>query len=46
VTLGSLEPIEIGAIVAGVLLIAGFVWWRLRQGRKTKDEKEHLDTTH
>jgi hypothetical protein len=37
---GSLEPIELGAIVAGVLLIAGFIYWRMREARIDKDEEK------
>jgi len=44
VILGSLEPVEWGAIIVGVLLVAGFIYWRIRMGRTTKQEDEKLDT--
>lgn len=42
--LGSLGPVEWGAIIAGVLLIAGFIYWRIRMGRVPKQDEEKLDT--
>jgi hypothetical protein len=40
---GSLEPIELGGIVVGVLLIVGFIYWRLREGRIDKDVEKSDD---
>jgi hypothetical protein len=36
----DLEAAEIGLIVAGVVLIAGFVYWRIRMSRKEKGTEE------
>jgi hypothetical protein len=44
VILGSIEPLEWGAIIAGVLVIVGFIYWRLRMNRKSKSGDERLDT--
>jgi hypothetical protein len=44
VILASIEPVEWGAIVAGVVVVVAFIWWRIRMGRPTKQEKEKLDT--
>jgi hypothetical protein len=40
---GSLDPIELGALVVGALLIAGFIYWRMREGRIDKDEEKADD---
>ncbi|HEV3302004.1 MAG TPA: hypothetical protein VG055_20280 [Planctomycetaceae bacterium] len=42
--LAVLEPMEWGAIIAGVLVIVGFIYWRLRMNRKSKSADERLDT--
>jgi hypothetical protein len=44
VILAILEPMEWGAIIAGVLVIVGFIYWRLRMNRKSKSADERLDT--
>jgi hypothetical protein len=44
VILAVLEPMEWGAIIAGVLVIVGFIYWRLRMNRKSKSADERLDT--
>jgi len=44
VILGSLEPVEWVAIIVGVLVVAAFIYWRVRMGRTTKAEDEKLDT--
>jgi hypothetical protein len=44
VILAILEPLEWGAIIAGVLVIVGFIYWRLRMNRKSKSADERLDT--
>jgi len=36
--IGNLESPEIGAIVAGCLIIIAFVYWRIISSRKGKDE--------
>jgi hypothetical protein len=36
--------VEWGAIVAGVVLVLAFIFWRIRMGRHTKQEDEKLDT--
>jgi len=36
--IGDLGSPEIGAIVAGCLIIIGFVCWRILSSRKGKDE--------
>jgi hypothetical protein len=36
--IGDLGSPEIGAIVAGCLIIVGFVYWRIGRSRKGKDE--------
>ncbi len=39
-----LEPVEWGAIIAGVVIVVAFVFWRIRMNRKPKDAEEKLDT--
>jgi hypothetical protein len=40
----ELGAAEIGLIVAGVVIVAGFVYWRFRMSRKDKGtEKENPD---
>jgi hypothetical protein len=39
----GIEPIDLGALVVGALLIAGFIYWRMRQSRIDKDEKKADD---
>jgi hypothetical protein len=40
--IGDLGPIELGMIAVGVLLLAGFIYWRMRLARIPKDQDEHL----
>jgi hypothetical protein len=44
VILANVEPLEWGAIAVGAVLIAGFIFWRIRMGRKPKEAHERLDT--
>jgi hypothetical protein len=44
VILASLEPVEWGAIIAGVVVVIAFIYWRLRMNRKPKGGEEKLDT--
>jgi len=39
-TIGSLEPIELGALVVGAVIIAGLIFWRMRQGRMDKNAEK------
>jgi hypothetical protein len=38
--IASLEPLEIGALVVGAVIIAGLIYWRLRQGQMDKDAEK------
>ncbi len=35
-----LEPAAIGAIAAGILVVVGFIYFRVRFSRQSKSEKE------
>lgn len=37
--LASLGPPEIGTIVLGAIVVVGLIYWRVRMGRKGRDEK-------
>ncbi len=38
--LASLEPIELGGLIVGALIIAGLIYWRVRQGRMDKEAQD------
>lgn len=38
--IAELEPAAIGAIAGGVLIIVGFIYWRIRLSRKPKGAKD------
>ena len=41
---GVLESVELTTIVAGVLIVAGFIYWRIRMGRTDRgEERENPD---
>ena len=40
---GVLEPLELGAIVVAIVVVAGLIYWRMRESRIDKDEEKSDD---
>ncbi|HEV8000241.1 MAG TPA: hypothetical protein VGP63_10200 [Planctomycetaceae bacterium] len=38
--LAHLEPIELGGLIAAGVIIAGLIYWRMRQGRMDKEAQD------
>jgi hypothetical protein len=40
---GILEPLELGAIVVAIVVVAGLIYWRIRESRIDKREEKSDD---
>jgi hypothetical protein len=38
--IASLEPLELGALIVAGVIIAGLIYWRMRQGRMDKEAQD------